>query len=165
MKEKQIVTPFRSDDHQHSTCLASILTAAEQFCRQRGLKLTPLRYRVLELVWKTHEPVKAYDILQILQSEKKGAAPPTVYRALDFLIEEGLVHKIDSMNAYVGCMHPDTHSDCFFMICLECGTAEECCNDDLAASIMKATRQYRFTPRTTTLEITGTCMQCRGDGG
>ncbi|NIN34158.1 MAG: transcriptional repressor, partial [Gammaproteobacteria bacterium] len=73
---------------------------------QRDVRLTPLRRRVLQLVWRSHEPVKAYDLLQILQSEKKGAAPPTIYRALDFLQEQGFVHKLESLNAYIGCSGP-----------------------------------------------------------
>lgn len=150
----------------HYSCRTTALRSAEKICAERGSRLTNIRRRILEMIWENHQPVKAYDLLEKIRQDNRSmaAAPPTVYRALDFLIEEGLVHKIDSMNAYVGCMHPDTHNDCFFMICLECGTAEECCNDDLAESIMNATRKYRFTPQATTLEIIGTCAQCRKDG-
>ncbi len=161
MKEKQIVTPFRSDDHQHSTCLASILTAAEQVCRQRGLKLTPLRYRVLELVWKTHEPVKAYDILQILQSEKKGAVPPTVYRALDFLQQQGFVHKLESMNAYVGCGAPGQHHTSQFLICHQCGVVAELDDDDIGQLIGSKTDALGFKASQLTIEIKGLCGSCQ----
>jgi Fur family zinc uptake transcriptional regulator len=103
MSKNQIVSPFVGPNHKHAYCLKSALVKVELRCNQRGLRLTAIRRRVLELVWKNHEPVKAYDILEILKTEKKGAAPPTVYRALDFLLQEGFVHKIESLNAYIGC--------------------------------------------------------------
>ncbi|XDZ66717.1 Fur family transcriptional regulator [Alphaproteobacteria bacterium LSUCC0684] len=117
------------------------------------------------MIWESHQPIKAYDLLQKISEDNfsMSAAPPTVYRALDFLIDEGLVHKIDSMNAYVGCIHPEQRHDCYFMICRDCGTAAECCNTDLAEAIGNAAKHHRFTPTVTTLEILGTCTQCQGN--
>ena len=111
--------------------MESALTVAEQTCRARGVRLTNIRRRVLELVWRSHEPVKAYDILARLQDEHSGSAPPTVYRALDFLQTEGMVHKIESLNAYVGCGDPNHMHIGQFLICRDCGAVAEIDNDDV----------------------------------
>src|SRR5918999_799750 len=103
--------------HDHLSCIGDALDRAAVLCDQRGARLTPLRRRVLELVWRGHEPVGAYDLL----AQMGRAAPPTVYRALDFLIEQGLVHRIESLNAYVGCDRPEAAHASQFLICTDCG--------------------------------------------
>ena len=102
------IAPLASRPHDHSHCVHSALSEADVLCAQKGLRLTALRRRVLELVWQSHKPLGAYDILAVL-SEQDGrrAAPPTVYRALDFLLDNGLVHRIASLNAFIGCSHPE----------------------------------------------------------
>jgi zinc transport system ATP-binding protein len=104
----------------------SALAEADALCTRQGLRLTALRRRVLELVWQSHKPLGAYDILAVL-SEQDGrrAAPPTVYRALDFLLENGLVHRIASLNAFIGCSHPEHAHQGQFLICRECHVAIE----------------------------------------
>lgn len=105
---------FAADGHDHMSCIAEALQRAVALCESRGTQLTELRRRVLELVWSSHEPIGAYRILEQLDRPLPGqmrgkarrAAPPTVYRALDFLIEQGLVHRIESLNAFVGCDQP-----------------------------------------------------------
>ena len=99
------------------------MAAAERLCSERGLRFTPLRRRVLELVWSSHKPVGAYALLDALRNEALGSAPPTVYRALDFLIEQGFIHRIERMNAFVGCSHPGEAHRGFFLICGACGNA------------------------------------------
>ncbi|NAT18288.1 Fur family transcriptional regulator, partial [Pseudomonas syringae pv. actinidifoliorum] len=101
-------TPLASRPHDHSHCVHSALAEAETLCTQQGLRLTTLRRRVLELVWQSHKPLGAYDILAVLSEEDgRRAAPPTVYRALDFSSwKNGLVHRIASLNAFTGCNHP-----------------------------------------------------------
>ena len=89
--------------HDHQSCIQQALDTAANLCEQRGLNLTPIRRRVLEIVWRSHEPIGAYQILAELAKERDKAAPPTVYRALDFLIDAGLVHRIESLNAFGGC--------------------------------------------------------------
>ena len=163
MQDKQIVTPFRPADHQHSSCLKSVLSTAEDCCRQRGLRLTPIRRRVLELVWKNHEPVKAYDILETLQSEKKRAAPPTVYRALDFLQAEGFVHKLESMNAYVGCGAPGHHHTTQFLICHTCGVVAELDDIEIGELIGNKADSLGFKATHLTIEIKGLCSSCQAD--
>jgi len=89
--------------HDHASCVAAAVATAEKLCQERGLRFTSIRCRVLELVWGSHKPIGAYDILEVLGKESESAAPPTVYRALEFLIEAGLVHRLDSLNAFIGC--------------------------------------------------------------
>jgi Fur family zinc uptake transcriptional regulator len=106
--KKSAKAAVHSHDHEH--CVEDALAAADKLCAEQGLRFTPLRRRVLELVWSSHKPVGAYALLDKLRSEDLGSAPPTVYRALDFLIEHGLIHRIERMNAFIGCSHPgETH--------------------------------------------------------
>lgn len=149
-------------DHQH--CRQSALEAAEQYCNQSGLRLTELRRQVLSLIWENHQPVKAYDLMtRIPRQGDAPAQPPTIYRALDFLRENGLIHRLESMNAYIGCSHPNSHENCYFLLCQGCGTAEECCSPKLAAAIREASTSHEFTASTTTLEIAGVCTRCRNN--
>jgi Fur family zinc uptake transcriptional regulator len=161
MMNKQVVTPFKSTDHQHSRCLKSALAKAEASCAISGVRLTPIRRRVLELVWKNHEPVKAYDILDTLQSEKKGAAPPTVYRALEFLQQQGFVHKLESLNAYIGCGAPGHNNTSQFLICHSCGVVAELDDIEIGEIISSKAGQLGFTPKQLTIEIKGLCILCK----
>jgi len=146
----------------HSDCIAKALHQAEEICADRGLRFTDLRRKVLELVWQSHGPIKAYDILGKLDHRIGAIKPPTVYRALEFLTENGLVHKVNSLNAFVGCSHPLKHRECYFLICTDCGEAKECCNPDIVDAISKTSRQNEFLAERITLEITGECSDCRG---
>ena len=111
----------RGHDHEH--CIEDAVSAAEKLCAAKGLRFTPLRRRVLELVWSGHKPVGAYALLDQLRDEDLGSAPPTIYRALDFLIEHGLIHRIERMNAFIGCSHPGEAHRGFFLIC---GAMRQC---------------------------------------
>lgn len=146
----------------HKECIADALHRAEQICTARDLRFTELRRKVLELVWESHGPIKAYDILDKLDHRIGAIKPPTVYRALDFLTDNGLVHKINSLNAFVGCSHPLTHRECYFLICSDCGEAKECCSSDITDVISKTSRRNEFLTDHITLEITGECRDCRG---
>lgn len=105
--------------------LSRALEAAETHCSERGEKLTPVRRRVLELVLTADGPVKAYDLLEALKPGPGSAKPPTVYRALDFLMTAGLVHKIEALNAFVGCSHAHDEGGAELFICSDCGNVEE----------------------------------------
>jgi Fur family zinc uptake transcriptional regulator len=105
--------------------LIQALEAAEAHCTGRGEKLTPVRRRVLELVLTAEGPVKAYDLLEALKPGPGSAKPPTVYRALDFLMAAGLVHKIEALNAFVGCSHAHDEGGAELFICSDCGNVEE----------------------------------------
>ncbi len=148
------------EQHSHSVCVNTALENAESICAQNGLRLTKLRRKVLELVWAGHGPVKAYDILEQLGDRKSAAKPPTVYRSLDFLTENGLVHKLNSLNAYVGCSHPAQHHTCYFLICSQCQEVKECCNQQLDKAIYHTSDSNNFKPSRITLEIEGLCEHC-----
>jgi Fur family zinc uptake transcriptional regulator len=157
--KKPAKAPTHTHDHEH--CIEDALVAAEKLCADKGLRFTPLRKRVLELVWSSHKPVGAYALLDSLRDEDLGSAPPTVYRALDFLIEHGLIHRIERMNAFVGCSHPGESHRGFFLICGECGNAEEMESPSVAESIATSASRRGFAARDMTLEVTGTCADCR----
>ena len=114
-----------NDPQFHERCVRLALERAERLCRRRGARLTALRRRVLELVWQSHRAVKAYDVLNQLGRAGKAAKPPTVYRALDFLMAHGLVHRVDSLNAFVGCARPGAAHSAQFLICDDCGDVRE----------------------------------------
>jgi Fur family zinc uptake transcriptional regulator len=152
--------PFKEQGHAHQHCLDSALSAAEKTCHNRGVRLTKLRRRVLELVWGSHEPVKAYDILDRLRVEQIGSAPTTVYRALDFLQAEGMVHKIESLNAYVGCGEPDEAHSGQFLICRDCGAVAEMDDADVRQLLAEKAELLGFRIDREMIEIKGLCAAC-----
>ncbi|KAA0598446.1 Fur family zinc uptake transcriptional regulator [Azospirillum lipoferum] len=148
--------------HDHTHCIADALTRADALCAERGARLTALRRRVLELVWSSHRPRGAYAILEDLsQQDGKAAAPLTVYRALEFLVEQGLVHRIESLNAYVGCAAPgDVHSG-QFLVCEACGDAAEIDDPGVGAAIIAAAAGRGFRVQRPTVEVRGLCKSCQ----
>ena len=136
------------------------LKKAEIICNKKGVKLTKLRQKVLTLILKNHGYVKAYDLLNDLKKNYASAKPPTVYRSLDFLMEHGFIHKIQSLNAFVGCSHPEEHEDCYFLICKECKNIEECCSNTVKKVLTSTSGKNNFSPNQVTLEITGICQDC-----
>ena len=134
--------------HHHEHCVHSALNAAETLCIERGVRLTAIRKRVLELVWASHQPLGAYAILDKLTAEGHKPAPPTVYRALEFLLEQGLIHRIASLNA-------------FLFLCQQCGNAEELEESTvLQQEINRQAQSLGFMIRQPILEVTGLCKQC-----
>ncbi|MNF39391.1 Zinc uptake regulation protein [compost metagenome] len=154
--------PLASRPHDHSRCVSHALAEAESICTRQGLRLTALRKRVLELVWQSHKPLGAYDILAVL-SEQDGrrAAPPTVYRALDFLLENGLVHRIASLNAFVGCSHPTHIHQGQFLICRNCHAAIELEHAEISAAIVSGAQSVGFVVEGQTVEVLGLCAGCQ----
>jgi Fur family transcriptional regulator, zinc uptake regulator len=146
--------------HDHTRCITDALDLAETVCAKRGARLTPLRRRVLELVWNSHRPVGAYAILDDLRDGDKAAAPPTVYRALDFLMEQGLIHRIESLNAFVGCDHPEDRHVSQFLICTLCSAAVEIDDRGIANAVKKSAADAGFTVSRFTVELQGTCPAC-----
>ncbi len=161
MSATHVVSPFPRSNHRHARCQAEALSRAERACAKRGARLTELRRRVLELIWDSHEPVKAYELLDRLHTRTRRAAPPTVYRALEFLCREGLVHKIESLNAYVGCGAPGHASAAQFLICRACGTAAEIADAGVSVRLGKRARELNFVMDAQTTEIHGLCASCR----
>jgi len=147
--------------HDHTRCVEDALEAAEAVCNKRGARLTPTRKRVLELIWREHKPVGAYDLLHVLQQERRGAAPPTVYRALDFLQEQGLIHRIEFLNAYVGCDDPENPHVGHFLVCRECGNAFELADQRIEETIAESSMALGFEAEQSMVEIKGVCADCR----
>ena len=115
-----------------------VLDRAAKVCAERGVRLTAQRTQVLELVAGAKNPVSAYDILEEMQGDGPRLAPTTVYRALDFLLEQGLVHKLESLHAFVTCDHPDQPHDSQFFICADCGEVDEVEHPKVSSSLAKA---------------------------
>ncbi|HUA50699.1 MAG TPA: Fur family transcriptional regulator [Candidatus Sulfotelmatobacter sp.] len=140
--------------------MADALAAAIELCQRRGNRLTPVRRRVLELVWRSHEPVGAYALLDILRDEGWSAAPPTVYRALDFLLGNGLVHRIESLNAFVGCNDPRRPHRGQYLICRRCGAVTEIAAPEIVGAVRNSAAAVGFTVERETVEIAGVCGAC-----
>jgi Fur family zinc uptake transcriptional regulator len=157
----EVRSDFRRGRHDHKRCVEDAVEAAERLCRERGLRFTALRRRVLELVWRGHRPVRAYDVLARLGRGRREAAPPTVYRALDFLLENGLVHRIESLNGYVGCGEPGAAHAGQFLICRDCQATAELDDPAIARMIAKKAEALGFSPGRQTIEVTGLCPACR----
>jgi Fur family zinc uptake transcriptional regulator len=137
----------------------------ERACEQRGLRLTPIRANALRLIADAGRPVKAYELLDLMKATHDAAAPPTVYRALDFLLEHGFIHKLSSINAYVGCHHPGGEAHAVpFLICDNCQSATELEDDSIVDSLDAAARAAGFAPQAQTLEVHGLCANCAGAG-
>lgn len=149
---------FPAHDHDHGRCVDAAMEAAEAECRRRGARLTDIRRRVLELVWTSHAPVGAYALLERLG---RGAAPPTVYRALDFLLAHGLIHRIETQNAYVGCSHPGQPHAGLFLLCRQCGAVAELAEADIAGAVERGAAAFGFEVTRLTVEAEGLCPSCR----
>ena len=152
---------FPNKRHNHKACIADAMTRADAYCNQEGLRLTELRRKVLELVWGSHRPVGAYDLLQQITETGRKAAPPTVYRALEFLLAHHLIHRIDSMNAYLGCNQPGHEHDAQFFICNRCGEAAELVDRKIDNALSRDAENLGFEIEKRTIEVTGTCDACR----
>lgn len=146
--------------HDHTQCIENAVEEAERICAERGSRFTELRRRILTMIWQGHKAVKAYDLLDQLATEGGSAKPPTVYRALDFLMEEGLVHKIESLNAYIGCPHPGSEHVSQFLICDQCENVEEVTSEGLSKAVLSAAAEKSFQIKTQTLELHGVCQSC-----
>ena len=151
---------FHEGGHEHRGCIEDALARAEDVCRERGARLTPLRRRVLELVWRSHRAVKAYDLLAALGDDEGAAKPPTVYRTLEFLMELGLVHRIDSLNAFVGCPQPDRRHSAQFLICGGCGEVSEMSAASIDRAVADQATGSGFALSRQIIELHGKCPQC-----
>ena len=134
---------------------------AEGLCAARGQRLTPMRRQVLEALLASHKPLGAYEIIERIAPARAPPAPITVYRALDFLCENGFVHRIESRNAYLACVHPHASGDLtVFLICDRCGSVGEASSAKIGATIKSAARLAGFTPKSPVIEIGGICKHC-----
>jgi Fur family zinc uptake transcriptional regulator len=152
-----------TDPKHHVSDAKGFVVAVERACQERGLRLTPIRARVLELIADAGKPVKAYELLEWVRAKKGvGAdAPPTVYRALDFLMANGFVHKLESVNAFVACHHPNSAQHSVpFLICDRCHSAVELEDREVVDQLEKRAKALGFQPQAQTLEVHGLCARC-----
>ena len=157
-----------TDPHHHVHDAAGFVAAVERACNERGLRLTAIRARVLGLVAQAGRPIKAYDLLEQirLDNSREGegagaAAPPTVYRALDFLLANGFIHKLESVNAFVACHHPNSAQHSVpFLICDRCHSAIELEDASIVRKLDDAAKALGFAPQAQTLEVHGLCARC-----
>ncbi len=156
------LSPQHPHEHRHEHDAARFVAVVEASCAARGLRLTAPRREVLALLAAHAQPVKAYELLEQLRLRHPSAAPPTVYRALDFLLQHGFIHRLDSINAFVSCHHPEQAHQVPFLICDVCQQAEELCDGGRVARLIAGEAERRgFAPRAQTLEVHGTCGRCR----
>ncbi|SLN23134.1 Fur family transcriptional regulator [Pseudooctadecabacter jejudonensis] len=150
--------PSSFHDHDHDQCVATALSAADAACAAQNLRLTPVRRRTLEILLEAHEALGAYDVLARLDAEGFGSKPPVAYRALTFLVEAGLAHRIERLNAFVACARPDEVHDPAFLICNRCGIVAEGEAGDAMSPAASATG---FQIDRTVVEATGVCPACQ----
>jgi len=159
-------------DHDHDACAHAAhqsarapeaLARAEALCRAKGARLTPIRRRVLEALYATHRPLGAYEIAEALvPGDERRLAPISIYRTLDFLIEQGLAHRLASRNAFVACPHGHGPGDLVaLLICERCQGVDEVASAGLRRAVSQALAGEGFEPHLQVLEISGTCAHCR----
>jgi len=137
------------------------LADAESICDQRGVRLTELRRRTLQLIWGAHRAVKAYDLLAQLGSRGRSAKPSTVYRTLEFLLDEGLIHRVESLNAFVGCSAPAESHESVLLLCEACGLVEEITIPELGRALARGMSAADFALSRAVVEVRGRCGPCR----
>jgi Fur family zinc uptake transcriptional regulator len=142
------------------TPTSGVLARAERLCNQHGVRLTEQRKTVLRLLCESDRPLSAYELLDQMRNLVKNPAPPTVYRALDFLLEHGLVHKLETLHAFVSCVHPAHPHASQFLICSDCGEAHEVEDQAIARSLKAAGKAAGFRTERPVVELLGTCAQC-----
>ncbi len=153
---------FPAPDHDHERCASTAIAYAETQCAARGQRLTPMRRHVLEALLASHKPLGAYEIIERLANKNGRPAPITVYRSLDFLRENGLVHRIESRNAFVACGHNHAGDDLVvFLICERCGAVGEAPGGGVAEALRASSRAAGFSPKNPLIEIVGICSHCR----
>lgn len=161
-RKSQRSAAFPRRGHDHGRCVSEALTVAVALCAREGDRLTPLRKRVLEYVWSSHQPIGAYAILDRLRTEHgRALGPPTVYRALDFLVERGLVHRLASLNAFVGCPQPGDAHIVQFLICRQCGMAAELDDTRVAGALDRSAAARGFRVEDQVIELSGLCSHCQ----
>jgi Fur family transcriptional regulator, zinc uptake regulator len=154
---------FPAPDHDHAACSADAMAHAERLCAERGQRLTPMRRQVLAVLAASHKPLGAYEIIERVGTPGARPAPITIYRALDFLRENELIHRIESRNAFLACINNHASgAPVVFLICDHCGSVGEAPSTAVADSLAAAAKSAGFTPKAPVIEIAGICAHCRG---
>ena len=161
MPNKTPTTNVAFSQHDHRQCQQHLLDAARQLCEVRKLRWTPRRREVLKILLGSHQPMGAYEILAELNQANPGdqIAPPIVYRALEFLLEQGMIHRIESRNAFISCVQPGHQCAAQFLICRNCEQVAELENND--QSLLAEADNLGFEVDHSVIEITGVCAECR----
>ena len=152
--------PLGFAHHDHGACVASALEAAEARCAANGLRFTPVRRKVFEILLQEHRALGAYAILDKLREDGFGSQPPVAYRALDFLVSNGLAHKIERLNAFIACVHPSHVHTPAFMICRLCDAVAETQSSPARGVLGDAARATGFRIERTVVEAEGVCPAC-----
>lgn len=148
------------EKHNHDACVQGGMAAAQARCAQEGLRFTSVRQKTLEILLQEHRALGAYDVLDRLREEGFGSQPPVAYRALDFLVENGFVHKIEKLNAFVACANPGTTHSPAFMICRECDSVAETQSMPARGALGDAAKAAGFVIEKTVVEAEGLCPSC-----
>ena len=144
----------------HAKCVDDSIKMAEQICKNNDLRFTNLRKKVFSIILNDHKPFKAYDILSILQKDDPAAKPITIYRCLDFLLDNNFIHKLHLSNSYIACSDPEKLKKCSFLICDKCNDVIEYCNQDFSMIIDGISNKNNFKINNFSLEIRGICDSC-----
>src|SRR6516162_7345307 len=159
--DNHVARNLPAPDHDHESCTSAAIAHAETQCVTRGQRLTPMRRQVLEALLSSHRPLGAYEIIDRLQ-QKTRPAPITVYRALEFLRDNDLVHRIESRNAFVACVHNHESGDLvIFLICERCGAVGEAPGGAAMVALKASSRAAGFSPKSPLIEVAGICAHCR----
>jgi len=151
---------FLAPGHNHSACARTALDVAERLCEANSARFTDMRRTVLSAIWQGHKPITAYDLLAKLNAKGSAHAPVAIYRALDFLLSQGLIHKISSLNAYIGCAHPEDVHDARFLICRSCHSVAEMDGKLLDEAFDQTVAKTGFHIERKIVEVTGICRFC-----
>lgn len=142
--------------------LSQLIARAQSLCEQRGVRLTAQRERVYGIIIQSKRAISAYDLLDVLRETEPQAKPPTVYRALDFLLSQGFVHKVESTNSFIACCLPGHEQHCSqLLICDKCGAVEECHVDTLSTALKEKAHQAGFEVSHHVIETHGICRTCQ----
>ncbi|MCF1707855.1 transcriptional repressor [Tabrizicola sp. J26] len=159
MPHSQDAQAFAEHDHAH--CAGDVMARAESLAAERGVRLTPVRRRALEILLESHRAIGAYDMLQRLAAEGFGHQPPVAYRALDFLVDNGLAHRVRRLNAFTACMHPGEAHAPAFLICRGCDAVAEAPAENVRAALDTAAASLGFAIERSNIEALGLCPSCQ----
>jgi Fur family transcriptional regulator, zinc uptake regulator len=147
--------------HDHTHCTTDALARAEALTNAAGARLTPVRRRVLEILLEEHKALGAYDVLARLATEGFGNQPPVAYRALEFLVDQGLAHRIQRLNAFTACVHPGENHAPAFLICRACHMVAEAEATTARTSLDAEAARAGFRIERSTIEALGLCPSCQ----
>lgn len=145
----------------HARCITSAIERAKSICTRQKVKLTALREAVLALVWQSHHPIKAYTIVNQIDTTIASNEPPNIYRSLDFLCSMGVTHKLHSLSAYIGCSHPEEHVSCILFYCKRCKLVQELCDTISLTTLQSLYARHSVQVEATSYECIGVCAECR----